>query len=168
MKEIKYNEYSTELMEQLPKGAFLTVKNGEEINTMTIGWGSLGVIWMKPIFTVLVRFSRYTYELMENANEFTVSVPLKNNLSKALAFCGTKSGREFDKFKECGLTLRPGEKVDTPVIEDCELHYECKVVYKQVMEPATLDKDIKKAKYSDNDFHVMFYGEVVSSYLIEE
>lgn len=166
MKEIKFNEYSTELMNQLSKGAFLTVKNGEKINTMTIGWGNLGVIWMKPVFTVLVRFSRYTYELIQDAGEFTVSVPLNNNLAKTLAFCGTRSGRDYDKFKECGLTLRDGVKVDTPVIEDCELHYECKVIYKQVMEPAALDKEIRNAKYSNNDYHVMFYGEIVSSYLL--
>lgn len=166
MKEVKFNEYSKELMEQLPKGAFLTVKDGEKVNTMTIGWGSLGVIWMKPIFTVLVRFSRYTYELIQDAEEFTVSVPLKNDLAKALAFCGTRSGRDYDKFKECGLTLREGQKVDTPVIEECELHYECKVVYKQVMEPATLDKEIRDKKYSNNDYHVMFYGEIVSSYTL--
>lgn len=166
MKEVKFNEYSTELMEQLPKGIFLTVKDGDKINTMTIGWANLGVIWMKPVFTVLVRFSRYTYELIQDAGEFTVSVPLNNNLAKALAFCGTRSGRDYDKFKECGLTLRAGEKVDAPVIEDCELHYECKVIYKQVMEPSALDKDIRKAKYSNNDYHVMFYGEIVSSYLL--
>jgi flavin reductase (DIM6/NTAB) family NADH-FMN oxidoreductase RutF len=166
MKEVKFNEYSKELMEQIPKGAFLTVKDGNKVNTMTIGWGSLGVMWMKPVFTVMVRFSRYTYEMLQDVGEFTVSVPLNNDSAKALAFCGTKSGRDCDKVKECGLTLRKGEKVDTPVIAECELHYECKVIYKQVMEPATLDKDIRKSKYSNNDYHVMFYGEIVSSYIL--
>jgi flavin reductase (DIM6/NTAB) family NADH-FMN oxidoreductase RutF len=164
-KDIAYNEYSKEMLEQLQKGAFLTVKNGEKLNTMTIGWGTIGFIWNKPIFTVLVRYSRHTYDMIKDADEFTVSVPLSKDMKKELAVCGTKSGREIDKFKECNLTAHKGKVIDTPIIGECDLHYECKIVYNQVMEPALLDKNIREAKYPNKDFHVLYYGEIVASYL---
>jgi flavin reductase (DIM6/NTAB) family NADH-FMN oxidoreductase RutF len=93
-------------MEKLHKvGAFLTVKEGDRVNTMTISWGNIGFEWRRPIFTALVRKSRYTYDLIEKAESFTVSIPVKDNLKKELGFCGSKSGRDFDKFKECNLEL---------------------------------------------------------------
>lgn len=167
IKDIAYNEMSKEMLDQLQKGAFLTVKGEDELNTMTIGWGTIGFIWNKPIFTALVRYSRYTYELLEKTDEFTVSVPISKDMKKELAICGTKSKREIDKFKECNLTAEKGKVLDTPIIGECDLHYECKVVYKQAMEPGMLDKNIRDAKYSNNDFHVLYYGEIVASYIKE-
>ncbi|MCG4586306.1 flavin reductase, partial [Anaerosalibacter bizertensis] len=102
-KEVNFNDYSKEALEQINNGAFLTVKSGDEVNTMTIGWGNIGVIWSMPIFTVAVRYSRHTYNLLENSDEFTVSIPIKIDMKKELAFCGTKSGRDVNKFKECNL-----------------------------------------------------------------
>lgn len=78
---------------------------------MTIGWGNVGIVWGKPIFMVAVRYSRYTYDLIEKAKDFTVSIPLKNNLKKELTYCGTYSGKDVDKFKECNLKLKKGRKV---------------------------------------------------------
>lgn len=169
MKEdVKYDDYLKDMLEQLPKGAFLTVKDDQgRLNTMTIGWGTVGFIWQKPIFTVMVRKSRYTYQLLENAKEFTVSVPLKKDLKKALALCGTKSGRDMDKFKEANLTAEAGKVLGTPVVGECDLHYECKIVYQQGMEPALLDPAIKKLAYPKQDYHVVYYGEIVACYVNE-
>ncbi|GAB6180011.1 flavin reductase [Desulfotomaculum defluvii] len=169
MKEdVKYNDYLKELLEQLPKGAFLTVKDDQDrINTMTIGWGTVGFMWQKPVFMVMIRPSRYTYQLIENAKYFTVSIPIKKDLKKALAICGSKSGRDINKFSECNLTLEPGKVVHTPIIGECDLHYECKLLYQQVMEPALVDPSIKKLAYSKNDYHIMYYGEIVASYVKE-
>lgn len=167
LKEISFNEYSKELIEQLPKGAFLTVKSGDKVNTMSIGWGAIGVIWNKPTFTIAVRYSRYTYQLLENATEFTVSIPLKKDMKKELSYCGTKSGRDVDKFKDCNLTAKKGKNVDTPIIEECDLHYECKIVYKQAMEPGLISKEIKDSAYSNGNYHVLYYGEIVGSYIKE-
>lgn len=163
-RDVPYNQFSQEALTQLPKGAFLTVQDGEHKNTMTIGWGTIGFIWQKPIFMVAVRYSRHTYCLLESAREFTVSFPLKEDLSRALALCGTKSGRDMDKISAAGLTLRPGRALSTPIIDDCSLHYECKVAYQQVMEPGTLDEAIRGRSYSKGDFHVLYYGEIVACY----
>ncbi|MCY6485090.1 flavin reductase family protein [Clostridium aestuarii] len=147
------------------QGAFLTVKVNDKVNTMTIGWGNIGFQWKKPIFTVLVRQSRYTYGLMEKAKNFTVSVPLDNDMKEALAFCGSKSGRNLDKFKECNLSMEKSRKISSPSIENCGLVYECRIIYKQDMDLNLLDKDIKKACYPKDDKHVMYYGEIVDCYL---
>jgi len=166
--DLAYNEYAETMLEYLPKGALLVAKNEDKINPMTIGWGSIGFIWGKPIFTVLVRHSRYTYEFMEGTDNFVVSVPLSKNHSESLKICGTKSGREIDKIKECGFDLLPGRIVNTPVIGDYELHYECKIVYKQDMNLDDMDKELKGKKYPLNDRHTIYYGEIVDTYLLKD
>jgi len=159
-----FTEISQEALEQLQKGAFLTVSNQGITNTMTIGWGSLGYIWKKPVFMVLVRYSRYTHNLIDKADEFTVSIPLKGQLNQALNICGTKSGRDMDKFKECGLKTEKGRMVDTPIISECDIHIECKIVYKQGMEQNNLADSLKKSCYPKGDYHVLYYGEIVKAY----
>ena len=146
------------------KGAFLTTKVGDETNTMTISWGSIGFIWGKPMFTALVRKSRHTHELIEKAGEFTVSLPLDDNMKSALAICGSKSGRDMDKIKECNLELEEGKIISTPVIKGCGVHYECKVVYKQDMVPNLLDEGIDNGMYGSKDYHTVYYGEIVNYY----
>ena len=146
-------------------GAFLTVKSGEKINTMTISWGNVGFEWNKPMFTILVRESRYTHDLLENSDNFTVSIPLCKDLNNALAVCGSKSGRNINKFEECNLTLEKSKKVDTPIIGECELHYECKIVYKQKMNPEFLSKDIVESYFVNGDYHTLYHGEIVATYM---
>mgnify|MGYP000084460845 CR=1 FL=1 len=84
---------------------------------MTIGWGSLGFKWGQPTFTVMVRQSRYTKELIDANPEFTVSFPVKEGFAQALGLCGSKSGRDLDKFAAAGLTTKAGESVSIPVIK---------------------------------------------------
>lgn len=164
-REINFTELSKELLGQLQKGAFLTVKAGDKVNTMTIGWGSLGFMWQKPVFTAMVRYSRYTYDLIEKAEDFTVSFPLKGQLKEELGICGTKSGRDMDKFKQCNLTLKEGEVVNSPVIDECDLHIECKIVYKQAMDENAISDEIKDKAYGNGNYHVMYYGEIVKAYV---
>jgi flavin reductase (DIM6/NTAB) family NADH-FMN oxidoreductase RutF len=163
-KDMNYTEMSAQLLEQMPKGAFLTVSSGGRTNTMTIGWGSLGFIWKRPVFTVLVRYSRYTHHLIDQADEFTVSFPLKGQLDDALNICGVKSGRDIDKFRECALKTEKGRAVDTPIISDCDMHLECRIVYRQGMDRNGLVDDVKKPCYPNEDYHVLYYGEIVGAY----
>lgn len=146
------------------KGAFLTVKNEDKVNTMTISWGNVGYEWGKPVFTVLVRHSRHTHEIIEKSGEFTVSIPTKDGQKKALAICGSKSGRDVNKFELANIEAVEGRKVNTPVIGSCDIYYECKVIYKHEMNPALLSEDILKTSYVDGDFHTIYYGEIVDSY----
>jgi flavin reductase (DIM6/NTAB) family NADH-FMN oxidoreductase RutF len=162
--EFSYEQYASQFLKQLPRGAFLTVKTGDKLNTMTIGWGSIGYVWQKPVMMVMVRYSRYTYELMEKAMDFSVSVPLTGELKKDLAVTGTKSGRDIDKFKECKLTAKNAKSIESPVIGECGLIFECKIIYKQAMQPENLDVEIKEKCYPNDDFHVLYFGEIMSCY----
>ena len=161
-----WNAHTEQALEIIPKGAFLTVQHEEKRNTMTIGWGSFGFAWGKPILTAMVRPSRYTYELIEKSGEFTVTVPL-SDMKKALALCGTKSGRDLDKFTAADLKTAAGRVVAAPVIDCPALQYECKIVGKQPLLPEQLDPAICSGSYGNGDFHTLYFGEIVAAYVTE-
>jgi len=166
MKNVNYLSVAGEVMQQIKsKGAFLIAKSkdGEKINLMTIGWAAIGYMWSKPIMTVMVRKSRFTHHIIEKASGFTVSIPT-DDLKEALNFCGTKSGRDVDKFKECNLTTIHAQKVETPIIDISGFHYECKIVYKSEMNPDFLCKEYREDVYADNDYHTFYFGEIVACY----
>src|SRR5690606_22606904 len=89
---------------------------------------------------------------------------LSNN---ELVYCGTKSGRDINKFEQCNLTIIKGQKISTPIIGECELHYEFRVIYQQAMEPSALDREIKNSIYPNNDYHVLYFGEILDTYLLK-
>jgi flavin reductase (DIM6/NTAB) family NADH-FMN oxidoreductase RutF len=129
---------------------------------MTIGWASLGFLWARPMMTVMVRKSRHTFGIIEKSTEFTVTVPLAD-MSKELEICGTKSGKDHDKFKECSLELSPGQKVRTPVISTPGINFECKIIYKSKLDPDNL-VDSYKHLYPNRDYHTLYYGEIAYCY----
>jgi flavin reductase (DIM6/NTAB) family NADH-FMN oxidoreductase RutF len=153
-------------MKRIEAGAFLTVQAGDKLNVMTIGWASIGFIWGRPMFTVLVRKSRYTFGIIERAMEFTVSVPLIE-MQKELAFCGSNSGRKVDKLKKCGIEIFPGVKVKTPILNIPGFHFECKIVYKSPMDPSALVESYNHL-YPERDYHSIYFGEIVYCYSTEE
>ncbi len=150
------------------EGILLVSQDAEgKPNAMTIGWCTLGTIWGKPIMSVLVRPSRYTYGLMEVTNDFTVNVGSRELLS-AVAFCGRESGRDVDKFDHLGLTAVPSQHVKSPIIGECVIHYECKVVHKHDLIPENLASEIVASAYPNGDFHRVYHGEVVAAYADED
>lgn len=168
MKTLNYQDVLAYTTEKLAHGGiFLTVK-GDVPNTMTIGWATIGHIWNKPVFMTLVRPQRHTYELLKKAGEFTVSVPTKNNLRKELAFAGTQSGRDVDKFSGHGLTAVPSQSIDTPVIQECGIHFECKTLLMQDMTADKMCDYVLNRWYPDHDLHTMFFGEIVNCYSTDD
>ena len=168
MKELNYLDAIRATTEQLGHGgAFLNVA-GDTPNTMTIGWGSVGRVWNKPVFLVMVRPQRHTYEMIKAAGEFTVSVPTKNPLKAELAFAGTKSGRDLNKFEGHGLTAAPAQEVGAPIVQECGLHFECRTLLTQDMTPDRMDPSILNGTYPDRDFHTIFFGEIVRCYTTDE
>ena len=149
-------------------GAFLTVKHEERLNTMTIGWGTIGFIWGKLIIMVAVRPSRYTFDILEQSLEFTVSIPFDTSFKDALELCGTKSGRDMDKFEAAGLKPTIAQKIATPVISGAAWHYECNVVYRTEMTDAgILAAPIRERLYTMNSggLHELYFGEILAGYL---
>ena len=168
MKEINYLDALRITNEKLARnGIFLTV-GGEKPNTMTIGWASIGYMWRKPVFTVLVRPQRHTFEMIKQAGSFTVSVPTKDDLKKELVFAGTKSGRDCDKFDGHGLTAMPAQAVDAPIVKECGLHFECRTLLAQDMTPDRMDPELVNGIYAPGDFHTMFFGEILRCYTTDE
>ncbi len=153
-------EIQIKLLEQLDSGVFLTVKKDDKLNIMTIGCSLMGRIWNKPIVMVVIRKSRYSYELLKDNTEFTISVPYKNQFSKELETCGNLSGRDFDKVSEANLTL-VYKKLQTPLVKRCELFLECKIVYNSEINPTELYNKIDLNFYNNNDYHVMYLGEII-------
>ncbi len=164
--ELKSMDIAKEAMDILKKGAFLTVKAGSELNTMTIGWATIGHIWRKDILMVAVRESRHTFGIIEQADDFTVTVPTSDN-KKEVIFCGTKSGRDFNKFKECDLETVNSKVVNSPIIDISGYQFECRIVYKTAMDPKLLDSKYDEKLYPDKDYHTLYFGEIEACYKTE-
>ena len=160
--KVEYTTVMAEALTQIRKGAFLTVQAKDKLNVMTIGWASLGLMWARPSLTIMVRSSRYTYDIIEQASEFTVSVPTED-MAKALQVCGVKSGRSVDKFKESGLEIFPGIKTHTPIINCAGIHFECGIVYKTALDPKNLVEKYTHL-YPDKDYHTLYFGEIAETY----
>ena len=167
-------DYAGHICKAMKTGILLTTKAGETVNTMTIGWGKIGIEWNKPVFIAYVRETRYTKQLLEENGEFTVNIPYGAFDNKILGYCGTKSGRDTDKIRDLGLTLVESDVVSVPGIRQLPLTLECRVIYKQQqdldkMPQAVIDRFypvIDEAGF--RDYHIAYYGEIVNAYLIEE
>ncbi|MBQ8508232.1 MAG: flavin reductase family protein [Clostridia bacterium] len=168
MKEISYLDAIQATTDHLQHGGVFLTAGGDTPNTMTIGWGSVGCIWSRPVFTVLVRPQRHTYEMLKNAGEFTVSVPTKNALKKELAFAGTQSGRDVNKFEGHGITAVPAQEVNAPIVKECGIHFECRTRLVQDMTADQMDPSIIDFTYKAGDFHTMFFGEILRCYTTDE
>lgn len=165
MQNINVFEYAETILKFLSKGVFLNSAADGRQNTMTIAWGSLGFMWYQPVFTVMVRQSRYTRELLEKNPYFTISIPVNEGFAKALGTCGTNSGRDIDKFAAAGLTTVPAQTVNVPVIKGCGLHLECRIADKNIMQPEAFDKEMGEKWYSGNDWHTYYTGVITAAYL---
>ena len=136
----------------------ITAGTAERCNTMTASWGGLGVLWGGPVATVYIRPQRYTLEFVENSEFFTLSF-FGEAYRKALALCGSKSGRDMDKVKECGFTVATAE--GAPYFEEADLVLVCKKSYWQDMDPTHfLDDEIDGRHYPKKDYHRIFIGEI--------
>lgn len=132
-------------------------------NLMTIGWGSLGCLWGLPIWTILVRPSRYTYRCIEHSGCFTVNVPTPR-MGTICATCGSKSGRDIDKFVECKLTAEKSQTVLAPWVVQCPIAYECQVVHSNDVLPMRLADEILSGSYVDGDFHRVYFGKIIRAH----
>ena len=165
-------DYAGHIMEHIGGGILLTTKADDKVNTMTIGWGTIGVQWGKPIFIAFVRESRYTKQLLEANGEFAVNVPMKEANKNVISVCGTVSGRDADKLAQLGLTTEEGETVSVPAIRELPLTLECKVIYKQAQEPAAIFPEYDQRFYTkgtrnEGDYHIAYYGEITAAYIVE-
>ena len=154
MKEkIDVLEHATEILQALQSGVLLVTKDGAKVNAMTISWGALGIDWRHPVFKTFVRESRFTRGLLDKTGMFNIAVGTGEQAKQVLGVCGSKSGRDLDKIKECGLTL------------------ECRVVYKQQKDPMAMTKENREQFYPEKDGkcdnHILYVGEIVAAYRVK-
>lgn len=117
--------------------------DGEVSNIITIAW--TGIINSDPPITyVSVRKSRFSHDIIEKTGEFVINLTTKD-LAFAADYCGVKSGRDVDKFREMKLTAAESRKVSCPSIEESPVNIECRVI--EIKEYPT---------------HDMFIAEIVS------
>ncbi len=98
----------------------------EEYNIITIAWTGI-ISTQPPRCYISVRPERHSYEIIKRTGEFVINLT-NNNLVKETDWCGVRSGKNYDKFKEMNLTPSPAEKISAPIIEEAPLHLECKVI----------------------------------------
>lgn len=141
----------------------VSVDSKNRPNAMTIGAGSVGPLLKRALFVIWVRPSRYTYDLIEETGDFTINVP-KKGMEEIASYCGTVSGRDHDKFKEKKLAAVPSRFIKSPIIDECIIHYECRVIHKNDVVPGTLSDWMKEEIYPRHDYHRLYFGEVLATY----
>lgn len=104
--------------------------DGEKSDIITVAW--TGTICTNPAMVYIsVRPERYSYDLIKNSGEFTINLTTKK-LTYAMDFCGVRSGRDLDKWKEMELTQGKGNKINAPFIMESPVNIECRVT--QILE----------------------------------
>jgi flavin reductase (DIM6/NTAB) family NADH-FMN oxidoreductase RutF len=88
-------------------------------------------------------------------------------LEKEIELCGSRSGRNLDKFRECKFSTHPGGKTGAPVLDIPGFHYECRILYKTPMDPKLLAAELKSL-YLQKDYHTLYFGEILACYRKDE
>ncbi len=137
----------------------LTSGTEKSFNSMTIAWGSIGVMWGEPFIQVVVRPGRHTFKFMEEFDSFTVcSFPAENKSD--LSILGSKSGRDCDKIAETKLTIMKSKVVSAPCFKEADLIIECKKIYWQDMNHENFLSDKIMKNYPQYDFHRIYFGKI--------
>lgn len=138
----------------------ITAGTAERCNTMTASWGGLGILWGRPVATCYIRPQRYTREFVEREEYFTLSF-FGEERRDTLKLCGSRSGREVDKVKECGFTVETADG-GAPYFGEAELVLVCRKLYRQEMtEECFLDRTVLEKNYPNNDLHTVYIGEII-------
>lgn len=163
-RKIELSELSFNPFEKIGK-EWMLITGGtmENFNTMTASWGQLGVLWNRNVLTCYIRPNRYTFDFVENGDTFTVSF-LGEEYRKALAYCGSHSGRDCDKMAETGLTA--AEFDGAAGIEQADLVMVCRKLYSYDMnsEGFLTDDGIQAQFFGTDPYHRAYIAEIVGVY----
>ncbi len=152
--DMKFNPFSMISKEWM----LLTAGNAEKCNTMTVSWGSLGVLWKSPVSSVYVRPTRYTLEFLNREKYYSLCV-FDEKYRAALNYCGSHSGRDGDKIKAAGLT--PAFDEAAPYFKEAKLVLICRKLYRQDFRPECfIEKSLDAENYPKKDYHKMFVGSI--------
>jgi len=155
------------IMSRLPgPGILLVTGDGKgKDNIMTIGWVQFGIIWNSPTVSIMVRPSRYSFELLNKSNNFTINV-LSEKYNNQIGFCGSNSGSYCDKFKETGLSKHHTNNFVIPSIKEADIYLECQVVHTNQVIPENLNDLFLTKFYNKADYHHFFTGTILNFKLV--
>ena len=158
MKEINIKDVKENLVKMIAHDWFLIgAKNKDSSNMMTASWGMIGNLWNKEVVNVYVRPTRYTYEFMESSDTFSCSF-FDGSYRKELSLCGTKSGRDINKVKECHFDEIFIE--NAPVYKQAKCTIICRKIATYDLHPNQfIDESIEK--HYQNDYHRVYTGEIL-------
>jgi len=140
--------------------SLITAGDDEEFNMMTASWGGIGCLYGKPVSFCFINPARYTYQLMEKGDYYTISF-YTEDYREALNYCGRASGRDADKVKESGLTpLTFPSK--SKAFSEAWLILECKKMVAQPISHEGMYDDKLKANWEGKDTHKMYIGEIIN------
>ena len=161
---IPVQEFSVKIHSLWDKSWFLLSAGNfaeNKFNSMTISWGSMGIMWGKPFVQVVVRPTRYTLGFMDANPDFTIcSFP--DQYRKALQLLGAKSGRDGNKVQESGLIPCKSSQVGAPSFIEANLVIECQKIYSDIFKPQGFIDPAIEDNYQLGDYHRIFYGEVLT------
>lgn len=103
----------------------VTCAAGGRSNMLTVAWAGT-VCTNPPMCSISIRPERFSYDLIKESMEFTINLTTED-MARATDWAGVRSGRDYDKWAETGLTAVKGEKVGCPYIAESPLAIECRV-----------------------------------------
>lgn len=162
MKEINIRDIKESAVKMISDDwALLSAGNENGFNTMTVSWGGIGELWGKDVAFIFVRPQRYTKEFIDREGMMSLSF-FGGEHKKEMGFCGKNSGRDYDKFKETGLT--PEFSDGTVYIKEAKHVLILKTLAVTEMTPDSfLDKDIDSDCYPNKDYHIVYIAEIVKT-----
>jgi len=139
----------------------ITARDGEKTNAMTASWGSLGILWNKPVCTCFIRPQRHTYGLVEKEDRISIAF-MPEGYRDALNYCGSHSGRDEDKLEGAGLSA--AELDGVPVIAEADTLLICRKLYfGDLSEEGFVDSRLL-SNYKNRDFHRFYVCEIEKAY----
>lgn len=167
-KEILPEELNENIFELIGKKQMLITSKdsskGSGVNAMTASWGTVGILWGKPVCTVFIRPQRYSLPLVEKSEYISLCFPDAKNRN-TLGYCGSHSGKDEDKIKNLSLNILEYE--NTPYIEESDIIFICKILYSDSLKKENFKDVSPLSTYSAGDFHKFFVCEIKKVLLAE-
>lgn len=148
MKQVSLSECK-KLIARPERIVWVVAEHDDKRSICPLGW-KMNTSISPPMMAISVGPARYTHDLIANSGEFVLAWP-GEDLAEATMLCGTKSGRDIDKFAEAGLTPAEAEHVGAPLVEECIVNLECRLV----------------DQLTSGD-HTIFVGEILGGWIREE
>jgi len=166
LKKIDMKDFVINPFEKIGHDWYLVTagRSVSDYNTMTASWGSFGIMWGKPVFTCGIRPNRHTFGFVEE-NEYMTLCFFDEKYREMFKFCGSKSGRDYDKAKETGIT--PFEIDGSVAFKEASMIVVCRKMYSQQLDKNCFTDKSALSFYESDPYHKMYMSEITDIYVKE-